>query len=392
VASKNSLGKVGRLAVVSQVFTPGAPVDSYRLFAGRFDQVLDTVSAINQRGQHVVLYGERGVGKTSLANVMAEILMEQNVHLAVVMVNCAVADDFGAMWGNVFERLDVKGGVEMSPEGIRSVLEKLTTRTLIVIDEVDRLHDRDAFSQLADTIKTLSDHSVVATLLLVGVADSVDDLIGEHQSIERALTQVLMPRMSIEELMEIVDKGLDQLHMTIQPTAKTRIARLSEGLPSYTHLLALHATQWAIADDRTEVGSNDVERAVNAAVQKAQQSIKSAYQKATRSPRPDNLFAHVLTACALARKDDLGYFSAGAVRKPMKLITQRSYDIPAFAPHLKAFTTPERASVLKRAGERRRYFYRFENPMLQPYVILTALSKGLLTESELDEIATNPSL
>ena len=152
MASKNSLGKVGRLAVVSQVFTPGAPVDSYRLFAGRFDQVLDTVSAINQRGQHVVLYGERGVGKTSLANVMAEILMEQNVHLAVVMVNCAVADDFGAMWGNVFERLDVKGGVEMSPEGIRSVLEKLTTRTLIVIDEVDRLHDRDAFSQLADTI------------------------------------------------------------------------------------------------------------------------------------------------------------------------------------------------------------------------------------------------
>ena len=47
-----------------------------------FDR-LDTVAAINQRGQHVVLYGERGVGKTSLANVMAEVLKEQNLHLAV---------------------------------------------------------------------------------------------------------------------------------------------------------------------------------------------------------------------------------------------------------------------------------------------------------------------
>jgi energy-coupling factor transporter ATP-binding protein EcfA2 len=384
VPGKNSLGKVGRLAMVSQVFTPGAPVDSYRLFAGRFDQVLDTVAAINQRGQHVVLYGERGVGKTSLANVMAEILTEQNVHLNVVMVNCAAADDFGAMWGNVFERLGVTGGIEMSPEGIRRALEKLVTRALIVIDEVDRLHDRDALAELADTIKTLSDHSVVATLLLVGVADSVDELIGEHHSIERALTQVLMPKMSIDELKEIVDKGLHQLQMTMEPAAKARIARLSEGLPSYTHLLSLHATQWAIADDRTEVGPNDVEHAITVAVKKAQQTIKSAYQKATRSPRPDNLFTHVLTACALARKDDLGYFSAGAIRKPMKLISQRSYDIPAFSKHLKAFTTPERASVLKRIGERRKYFYRFEDPMLQPYVILTALSKDLITEAELE--------
>ncbi len=366
------------------MFTPGAPVDSYLLFAGRFEQVLDTVAAINQRGQHVVLYGERGVGKTSLANVMADVLEAQNVQLRVVTVNCAMGDSFGDIWSNIFERLGTQEkAFELSPEGIRRVLEKEPGRTLVVIDEIDRLNDREAITQLADTIKTLSDHSVLTTLLMVGVADSVDELIGEHQSIERALTQVLMPRMSVEELSEIVDKGLKQLNMTIDAPAKMRIARLSEGLASYTHLLALHATQWAIADDRTVVSSSDVERAISAAVQKAQQSIKSAYQKATRSPRPDNLFAHVLTACALAPKDDLGYFAAGAVRKPMSLMTNRRYEIPAFAPHLKAFTTEERGAVLKRTGERRKYFYRFENPMLQPYVLLTALSKGLLAEAQM---------
>ena len=330
------------------------------------------------------MYGERGVGKTSLANVMAEVLMQQNVHLRAVMMNCAVADDFAGLWGSVFERLDINGAMEMTPEGVRRTLEQLPIRTLIVIDELDRLDDDEALTQLADTVKTLSDHSVVATLLLIGVADSVDDLIGEHQSIERALTQILIPKMSPDELKEIVDKGLEELSMTIEPEARDRIALLSEGLPSYTHLLALHATHWAVADDRAEVGAADVERAIGAAVQKAQQSIKSAYQKATRSPRPGNLFAHVLTACALAIKDDLGYFTAGAVRAPMKRITGKDYDIPAFAPHLNAFTTKERGAVLECTGERRRRFYRFEDPMLKPYAILTALSRGLIAEDQIN--------
>src|SRR6266513_631954 len=99
---------------------------------------------------------------------------------------------------------------------------------------------------LNDTIKTLSDHSVDATLIFVGVADSVDQLISEHQSVERALRQIRMPRMSVEELYEILDKGSVELGMTFAPAARERVARLSEGLPTYTHLLALEAVQRAI--------------------------------------------------------------------------------------------------------------------------------------------------
>jgi Holliday junction resolvasome RuvABC ATP-dependent DNA helicase subunit len=32
------------------------------------------MDAINQQGQHVLIYGERGVGKTSLANVLSGFL------------------------------------------------------------------------------------------------------------------------------------------------------------------------------------------------------------------------------------------------------------------------------------------------------------------------------
>ena len=60
--------------------------------------------------------------------------------------------------------------------------------------------------------------------MLVGVADSVDQLIEEHQSIERAAVQIHMPRMSVSELSEIIDKGLSQAGMTIEPEAKKSIA------------------------------------------------------------------------------------------------------------------------------------------------------------------------
>ena len=38
--------------------------------------------------------------------------------------------------------------------------------------------------------KILSDYSVRSTILVIGVAESVTELIGEHQSIERALVQI----------------------------------------------------------------------------------------------------------------------------------------------------------------------------------------------------------
>src|SRR5207249_4378536 len=127
------------------------------------------------------------------------------------------------------------------PEDMRYLLQRLDERLLIVIDELDRLEDDLAISQIADTIKTLSDHSVDVTLVLVGVADAIDDLIGDHASVERALSQVRMPRMSRDELTEVLDKGLQRAELDMTDDAKARVARLSEGLPFYTHTLALHA-------------------------------------------------------------------------------------------------------------------------------------------------------
>ena len=50
-----------------QLFTPGAPIDEFALFAGRQDQIHTPQRhhAVD-RGRHAVVFGERGVGKTSI--------------------------------------------------------------------------------------------------------------------------------------------------------------------------------------------------------------------------------------------------------------------------------------------------------------------------------------
>jgi hypothetical protein len=192
--------------------------------------------------------------------------------------------------------------------------------------------------------------------------------------------------MSVSELQEILEKGFQELDLSASSGVKQRIARLSEGLPHYTHLLALHASQRAIADDRDEVQNVDVDRAVDLAVQKAQHSIQTAYDRATRTTRNDTLFEEALLAAALAPKGPLGHFTAGSVRKPMSRILGVNAEIAKFNRHLNAFTEETRGAVLEKTGEPRRWFYRFRDPLLQPYVVLKGVAQQQIEEDAVAEL------
>lgn len=386
-----------KMAQIAAVFTPGAPVDRYDLFAGRVGQLMDVMNAVSQRGQHAVLYGERGVGKTSLANVIEEVFTANpSMNLDFWRVNCSTDDTFETIWSRLIgEHTDetLYGGTIPVPDKIRILLQRREQTPVIVIDELDRVEDEDTMRQMADTVKALSDHSVPATVVFVGVADSIDELIEEHASVERALVQIHMPRMSPHELIEAIEKRLEQVDMTMETAAKRRIAGLSEGLPHYTHLLALYASQEAVKQNRNEVATADVNTAVHMAVEKAQQSIRSTYLKAIGSPRKDNLFPHVLLACALAPKNELGYFRQSDVKGPMTWIRAKETEISVFAQHMDEFSQETRASVLEKVGRPRHWTFRFSNPLLQPYVILRGLSTeisgagtNLITEGVLTEL------
>ena len=380
-----------RFTEIAQVFTPGTPVRRLDLFAGRRTQLLDLASVIGHPGQHAVIYGERGVGKTSLANIISDAIQESS-NVAFWRVTCSRADTFESIWARLLKEYTdetLYGDTVPGPDKVRLILQRQGL-LVVVLDELDQIDDPITMAHMADTVKALSDHAVDTTLIFVGVADSIDELLEEHESVERALMQIQMPRMSPPELVEAIDKRLEVLSMTMTDDAKRRIAILSEGLPYYTHTLALYAAQEAAADHRNAVTLLDVGNATKKAVEKAQHSIRGAYLGAVGSPRKETLFPQVLLACALAPKNELGYFRQADIQKPMSIMRGKPTEISVFAQHLDKLTHENRAAVLEKSGRPWHWTFRFTNPLLQPYVILRALSTelqgpgvGLLTEDQL---------
>src|SRR5437868_76509 len=98
--------KMVRFALLAESFTPSAPIDDAKLFAERPNQVIACMNALFQKGLHVALFGERGVGKTSLAKVLPALIRDSQLpRLDAVRVDCNTNDDYRSIWRKVFREL-----------------------------------------------------------------------------------------------------------------------------------------------------------------------------------------------------------------------------------------------------------------------------------------------
>jgi Cdc6-like AAA superfamily ATPase len=379
-----------------QAFSPGAPIDEFDLLAGRGPQIDRMIDTVMQRGQHAILYGERGVGKSSLANTFATKLLGGARTVTCIPVNCHPTDDFSAVWRKVFRRLETNGGNLaakypglVDPDEVVMELSgfSLNTVPIVILDEFDKLHDRGLRNRVANTIKNLSDRSVRTTVIIVGVADSVSDLIEEHESIARCLRQIPMQRMSATELKEIVEKRLSSLGMTINSDALAYTVSLSRGLPHYTHLLNQQSAKKALTARDLTINLQHVESALGACMEETAQTIREQYHKATMSPRKGNIYKEVLLAAALVRVDDLGYFAPADLRKPLSEFLKRNdVLVSLFGQHLKNLCEHDRGKILEQTGTERRYRYRFSEPMMQPFILMHALRDGVITREQVNEL------
>lgn len=402
----------------SQVFSPSTPISTRELFAGRGDKIASVIDTVSQVGLHAVIFGERGVGKTSLANIIKPFIHfidEGNNELTeriIGKVNSHADDTFSGAWKKTFDEvlcLDerevfgfgkenpntgtttltsvLKLPEELTIDNVRKTLARLP-KSVFIFDEFDRIKREEA-RRFTDLIKALSDFAVDTTLILVGVSDTVDDLITDHMSIGRALTQVEMPRMQEAELNEILKKGEAKLGVTFDDDARKTIVRMSLGLPHYTHLVGQHAVRVACDRQSSKINKNDVSIAINRVVNNTQHSIVKEYDDATRSAHKDALYGHVLLACAITASqsiDEQGYFQATHVAEALSAILPvRKAGISIFNKHLAQFCEQKRGFTLEKTGAKRGYRYRFKNPLLPPYVIMKGLSLGLITTMDLSK-------
>ena len=306
-------------------FTPTQPVRPGHSFTGRNAQVARVLGAIEIERAHVVLYADRGRGKTSLTNVLAHTLRARN-HMVARFV-CAVESDFEAICRGLARDLprsflavptrevDEPEGCEaalpagrLQPRDLVGLAGRLTGRSLVlIVDEFDRVQDEGTRTRLADTIKQVSDRGVPIAFLIVGVSDSLEELFGRHPSIQRSIVPVPLPLLTDEEIESILVQGARASGLVFRPGAIGRIRDMARGVPYVAHLLALHGGNAALDRGSAIVEVADVNVAVALAVEQADPRVAALYDHLTDAGH-DPAMARALHGMASGEQDEYGRF------------------------------------------------------------------------------------
>lgn len=379
---------------IQDLFSPAAPINEVSLIAGRQAQIQELTSAIFERGRHAILFGERGVGKTSLATTFHMMFSTKTKAIVSIRKPAFPNDDYSSLWRRVFSEIMVDGvrvseryPGTISPDDVVRELGgfSLNTYPIIILDEFDKFADIEAKRLISHTLKAISDDKVCnVTVVIVGVAEDVGLLIEEHASIARNITEIKMPRMSTFEMEEILNQRYPKVGFTIDDDAKSNIIRLARGLPEYVHFLGRDAAVNACKEQRMGIIASDIDAAIRKMVQSSDHTSEDAYSKAVLSNKKNNLYKQVLLSCALANNDDLGRFTPSDVLEPLTKLLGRDIKIANFFPHIEAFCDAERGIILEKKGVPKAYKYRFREPKMQPYVLMKGVADGLIPHNLLD--------
>lgn len=386
---------------VRQVFTPHQPIDSVQLLFGREAEVSRLIEQISTPGQHALLFGDRGVGKSSLANITRTVVFEQLLEGRVFFQRCDSMSTFDTLVSKPLAELGIsppagqlqhrhkqsgEAGLEIPllSAGVSSERETVETSApverlspawaaeklrevqgLLLVDEADALHSSDDRHRLAEFIKQLSDSHSRLKVLVVGIARTGDDLIAGHQSVGRCLKETHLDCMRPSELAQIVEKGARGLSLEFTDAVLNEIVDISAGYPHFTHLLALKCAEGAIADGVTHIDMSNLKRALAAAATDAEASLRSQFDNAVRSQKKSS-YEDVLFAAAQLGKVE---FSAGELRGAYKSITGATITQQSLNNYFAKLVGDDDIRVLRRTAHG---VYRFTDPRMPSYIRIRA--------------------
>lgn len=382
---------------VRNIFTPHQPIQSEELFFGRQSTVAKIIEHLNTPGQHALLYGDRGVGKSSLANVTTSLLINKILNVPLFTKRCSSSDTYVSLFKNALEdagvEVDLKsttsshkqGGsagltIKVAKAGVSSERTELRTydykeptpsnvaeilkdkKGLLYIDEADQLRNKSDKVNLAETIKLLSDYASPFKILVVGIAETGEELTAAHPSVSRCLKETRLEKMTDQELETLVKEGAEKLGLEFEFPVVNAIVRLSSGYPHFAHLLSLKCAEEAIVSDSSTVTLRALHTAIREAVSDAEGSLRREYQEAVRSASTD-MFKHVLLAAA--RIGSQREFNAANWRAEVKKITGKAISQQELNNYLNRLVATDESCIIKRLGKG---VYKFNDPRMPSFI------------------------
>jgi Cdc6-like AAA superfamily ATPase len=399
-------------ATLQKTLSPTSPIRSPEHLKGREKKLEDIRRALVQPGRSVFIHGDRGVGKTSLAQTAA--FEHQSASKSPVLIGCDASSTFGRVAQQITTRMlgldanllkigkQFKGGIQTGaisaeaqqtaehgpvpiPGSVDEAINMLSQaaahhskQPVIVIDEFERLKSDSERALFADLIKQTGDQGMPFKLIFCGVASSLSELLDAHHSCYRYLVTVELERLPTTPRFEIINEAASAVGVEVEPSSLFRISSISDGFPHYVHLIT-EKLLWEIFVDENTISLSRPSHylaAIKAAVVDIEAKLRQSYEKATQKYVEQDQYEAVLWAVAdhheLSRRSADIFEVYRHLTNRMETIHPLSRD--KFTQRMNSLKRPTHGSILRGS---RQGWYEFSEPVMRGYVRLRAEARGV---------------
>lgn len=402
---------------LNSVVNPATPIRSIQHLKGRDQQLEEIERALYAAGRHIFIFGDRGVGKSSLAATAAYQYQSPDAEpifvsgspdetFQSIIANIAVqalgrsktqqlktqesrSIDFrGMRWssGHEVSTIDLASQIQSigdATELLKQVAQKHSTKPTVVLDEFDTIPDVAERAKFASLLKQLGDQQLELKFFITGIGQSCQELLGAHQSAHRQLATIELMRLSFEGRREIVQDAADAFNLQLDDNVNWRIALISDGYPYYVHLL-VEKMLWAAFDSEKEdvgLGWTEFHEGLRVAVKETNAELRLPYEKAVlqRPPELEDIVWSTADGEDLFRSLDSMYSSYKEVIKSRR--ERPEVGRPKYSELVRKLKDQAFGSILKPIAGRSGW-YEFREKMLRGYVRMQAEANQVTLNGE----------
>lgn len=366
-----------------------------------------TEQALRQRGCQVLIYGDTGVGKSSLLTYAAE-----SVGRKAVVVECndgmdydgildhalrkivkvrEVSRTFGAKAelnaeasGSVPYLTTLKGGIKLEGGGEREfevvqlpaldvLIEAMsaTDCTLLVLDNFQNVA-LPVRPKLAQAMEALSDRARSSEaggdikMVVIGIAQDAETLLVPSVSFGRRVMEIGVPRMPDNEIRKILIGGFRLLGLQVTEDSLDDLVFYSDGFPYFAHMLGLEIAEAAREQNSQFIDASMVQPALRMCANAVSASYTTRMSDACEVGGKVQPRRRLLNILSRSNSREWHYPDVEALWKKEFGDNGKAHTFINVA--LSGLLKPEYGAILERKGTARRYVYRFADPHLRPFL------------------------
>lgn len=394
---------------LKQAFNPYGSIDDPNKLYGREDSFIQLIEAITVDDRSSVVYGDRGVGKSSLALSLKNKINQSTdttAYYKQISADSSLASifekplkkigiDVRTTSTSVSRSIDPSVAVKIPAviEGklgsskinevesigeyyfltIDHLIELLKDHDgVLIVDEFDQLDNVDHISQerkktlseikllLAQFIKNSSTVGSKFKLVIVGVAQNAKELVSYHKSNPRTLKRLRLNRLERPGLKKIISEGFKHLDIKVENKFVENIIQISNGFPYFCQLCCYMSAKYAISKNSKMIKFSSFNYIISQAIDEAETELYEIVEK-IKTQFNSSQYPNTLVAASLTDHYD---FTANEIKIIYDKLIDPQSRVKTLSYQVKNLVT-ERILIKKSTG-----VYSFMDPRLKSFIRL----------------------